>query len=116
MTMAIITQNLYGVNEELIQDITARIVREWHPHKIILFGSYAQGKPKEFSDLDFMVIMDSEIARPDERAMQIHKSLRDVRFPVDLLVYTPEEVTNCLQRGNVFIREIAEEGEVLYAR
>jgi predicted nucleotidyltransferase len=114
--MIAIEQNTFGISEDLIQRVTERIVRECHPHKIILFGSWAWGKPERFSDLDLLVIMDSEVGRPDIRTMQVRRLLYDFHCPMDLLVYTPEEIKACLQRGNLFIREILEEGRLLYAR
>lgn len=114
--MTAVKQNSFEISEALIQQITEKIVRECHPHKIILFGSWAWGKPKEDSDLDLLVIMDSDLARPDIRAMQVKRLLYDLHGPVDLLVYTPEEVKTCLERGNLFIRDILEEGRLLYAR
>ena len=116
MTAAAIEQNLYGINEELIQEITARIVRDWHPHKVILFGSFAWSKPKSHSDLDLFIVMDSTIARPDMRAMQIKKRLRDFDCPKDLVAYTPDEVEMCLKKQNPFIRDVLTKGRVLYAR
>lgn len=113
--MAVIEQHNFGVTEELIQEITARLVREWHPHKIILFGSCAKGKPKEFSDLDFIVIMDSEIARPDERAMQMKREFEDLDCPIVFFVYTPVEVAISLEKRNPFVRDILQKGQVLYA-
>jgi predicted nucleotidyltransferase len=113
--MIAIEQNTFGISEDLIQRVTERIVRECHPHKIILFGSWAWGKTKEYSDLDLFVVMNSKVARPDERAMQIEALLDDFNCPVDLIVYTPEEVANCLRKKNPFIRDILERGRVLYA-
>jgi predicted nucleotidyltransferase len=114
--MIAIEKNTFGISEALIQQITEKIVRECHPHKIILFGSWAWGKPHLDSDLDLLIIMDSEVARPDVRAMQVRRLLYDFHCPMDLLVYTPEEIKACLQRGNLFIQEILEEGGLLYAR
>lgn len=65
--------------------------------------------------LDLLIITDSEVARPDIRAVQVKCLLYGFHCPMDLLVYTPEEVKACLQRGNLFIREILEEGRLLYA-
>lgn len=113
--MQAIEQNTFGISETLIQQVTEKIVRECHPHKIILFGSTAWGKPKPYSDLDLFVVMNSRIARPDERAMQIEAMLDEFDCPLDLIVYTPEEVINCLRKKNPFIRDILERGRVLYA-
>jgi predicted nucleotidyltransferase len=96
--MITVEQNAFGISKALIQQITDKIVRECHPHKIILFGSLAWGKPKPHSDLDLFVVMNSPIARPDERAMQIEALLDDFNCPMDLIVYTPDEVESCLRK------------------
>jgi len=114
--MAVIEQNIFGISEALIQRATERIVRKCNPHKIVLFGSFAWGKPKQHSDLDLLVIMDSNLKRPDERAMQLKGLFDDLDCPMDLLVYTPEEITASLKRGNLFIRDILAQGRLLYAR
>jgi len=114
--MIAIEQNTFGISKDLIQRMTERIVREYHPEKIILFGSWAWGKPKRYSDLDLLIIMNSKIARPDERAMKIEAMLDDFNCPMDLIVYTPDEVESCLRKENPFVRDILEKGRVLYAR
>jgi len=116
MKMASAEQNTFGISEALIQKVTERIVRERNPHKIVLFGSFAWGKPKQYSDLDLLVIMDSNVTRPDERAMQLKALFDDLDCPMDLFVYTPEEITASLRRGNLFIRDILAKGRLLYAR
>jgi predicted nucleotidyltransferase len=113
--MITVEQNTFGISEALIQQITEKIVRQCHPHKIILFGSWAWGKPQQDSDLDLLVIMDSEVARPDIRAMEMSALFDDVDCPMDLIVYTPKEVATCLQKQNPFIRDILERGRLLYA-
>jgi predicted nucleotidyltransferase len=113
--MIAVEQNTFGISEALIQQVTERIVRECHPHKIILFGSFAWGKPKCYSDLDLFVIMDSDLRR-DRRAAKISQLFPHRRFPMDVIAYTPEEVQTSLKRGNPFIRDILEKGRVLYAR
>jgi predicted nucleotidyltransferase len=113
--MTAVEQHTFGISEALIRQITEKIVRECRPHKIILFGSWAWGKPKEYSDLDLFVVMNSKIVRPDERAMQIEALLDEFDCPVDLIVYTPEEVASCLRKNNPFIRDILERGRLLYA-
>ena len=114
--MAVITKNNYGITESLIRQIVDRIVREIHPHKIILFGSYAWGQPSEYSDLDLLVVMNSSLARPDTRAMQIEALFRDLDVPMDVIAYTPEEIENCLKKNNPFIRDIMDRGRLVYAR
>lgn len=85
------------------------------PEKIILFGSYAMGKPSVDSDIDLLVIMDTDKQR-EERFYQVSQLLRPRPFPMDILVRTPEEITRALEKGDQFIREIMTKGKILYAR
>src|SRR5215475_7418711 len=48
------------VTEALLADITQRIVEKFQPFKVILFGSYAYGTPDLDSDVDLLVVMDSD--------------------------------------------------------
>jgi predicted nucleotidyltransferase len=113
--MIAVEQNTFGISEALIQQVAERIVQECHPHKIILFGSFAWGKPRQYSDLDLLIIMDSKAKRPDERATKIEAMLDEFNCPMDLIVYTPDEVESCLRKKNPFVRDILEKGRVLYA-
>jgi len=95
-------------NKQLLQ-ITDKIKTHFNPQKIIVFGSYAWGKPTDDSDIDIFLIMESNLRR-DERARQVQKIFSQRSFPLDVIVYTPEEVEQSLKRGNPFIREILNQG------
>ena len=103
------------VTEELLASITARIVDAFHPHKVILFGSYAYGTPHIYSDIDLMVIMDSE-ETAIQRIRNVHAVGKISFLPMDVLVYTPAEVETRLAMGDYFVQEILERGKVLYQR
>lgn len=96
-----------------VQHVCDRIVAEFKPEKIILFGSYAYGVPKRDSDLDLMVVMRFE-GDPLEKAVAILKRL-NMLLPIDLLVKTPEQIEQRLKIGDRFIREVVERGKVIYA-
>lgn len=113
--MAIATKSNYGITESLIRQIVDRIVREFHPYSVILYGSYARDDHQSDSDLDLFVVMESDLRR-DLRSVAICKLFGDRHFPLDVIAYTPSEAEVSLARGNPFIREIMEEGRVLYAR
>lgn len=100
------------VTRSLIRKYADQIVRQFHPNKIILFGSYAYGKPTEDSDVDMLVIMPFE-GKGVRKATEILLAT-DPRFPIDLLVRTPEQIRTRLKLGDFFIREITEKGKVLY--
>jgi predicted nucleotidyltransferase len=103
------------VTEEVLQAMVHRLVIGLHPCKIILFGSYGYGTPTLDSDVDLLVILDTP-ARPVDRYLRVSRLLRPRPFPLDLLVKTPEEITQALKRSDAFIREIIVQGRVLYER
>jgi predicted nucleotidyltransferase len=92
-----------------------RIVQEFNPERIIVFGSHAYGRPAPDSDVDLLIVMESD-ERPATRASQISKLLRPRPFPMDILVRTPQEIQQRLEMGDYFIQEILERGKVLYER
>jgi len=100
---------------EMIQDIVQRIVAGYAPQKVILFGSYAYGEPDEDSDIDLLIIKDTD-KRPIERWMEVKRLLRDrsSRVSVSPLVYTRREFEYRLAIKDFFIQEVLEKGEVLY--
>ena len=82
-------QRTQEVNE-IIEAIKQRLVEQYHPKKIILFGSYANGQPTTDSDLDLLLIMDTDLP-PLERNLAARKAVGPVTLPVDIFVFTPEE-------------------------
>lgn len=88
------------------------IARRFKPDKIILFGSYAYGRPNADSDVDLLVIMPFD-PRQGRKSLEIRQSLR-AGFPVDLLVRRPEDVEDRLARGDTFLKEVTRKGRVLY--
>jgi predicted nucleotidyltransferase len=91
------------------------LIAQVQPQKIILFGSYAYGDPTPDSDVDLLIVMETTDP-PTERFMRVARLLRPRLFPVDILVYTPEEIEDALKRNNFFIREICTRGITLYER
>ena len=76
--------------QEQIDEITKKIVENFHPKKIILFGSYAYGTPTEESDLDLLIVKDSDLPTRSQNRM-VRKLLSGSKVPVDILVKTPYE-------------------------
>jgi predicted nucleotidyltransferase len=100
---------------EALPRAVQRIVEALQPEKVVLFGSYAYGRPTPDSDVDLLIIM--ETSAPDkERYLSVCRLLRPRPFPVDILVRTPREVARALEKGDFFIREIMSQGKVLYER
>ncbi|OGU15761.1 MAG: hypothetical protein A2X61_02410 [Ignavibacteria bacterium GWB2_35_12] len=103
------------INQEKITEVINRIVLGFNPDKIILFGSYATGKPTENSDLDFLIIKNSELTRP-ERAKELRKLLYGMKVPMDLLVYTPSEIEESINTKYSFVNEVFKTGKTVYER
>ena len=95
-----------------IKELSQQIAREFHPQKIILFGSYAYGKPAWDSDVDLLVVMPFK-GRPNRQAVKIRSRI-DTQVAFDLLVRTPQQITRRLAMGDLFIRDIFERGKVVY--
>lgn len=99
-------------NNKEIKRLCNKIAREFHPHKIILFGSHAYGEPEWDSDVDLLVIMPFK-GTPHRQAVTIRNQI-EAGVALDLLVRTPQQISRRLAMGDSFIREILERGKVLY--
>ena len=95
-----------------IRRVCAQIAREFRPGRIILFGSYAYGKPGPDSDVDLLVIMPLK-GRSTDQAIEISKRLEH-RFPIDRVVRSPEEVRQRLAWNDFFLREATQKGLLMY--
>jgi predicted nucleotidyltransferase len=100
-----------------IEEILEKIITEYDPQKVILFGSYAYGRPDEESDIDLLIIKETD-KRPIERWIELKRLLRDRSrmVAVSPLVYTPRELEERLVSRDFFIQEVLEKGKVLYGR
>jgi predicted nucleotidyltransferase len=95
-----------------IEDFSRRLVQEFKPRKVVLFGSYARGTPTINSDVDLLIILPFD-GKPVFKSVEMRLKLRPP-FPVDLVVRTPERVRERLEMGDGFMRELIEERKVLY--
>ena len=102
-----------AIDDKLIQHITDTIVRHFHPRRIILFGSRARGEAHPDSDVDLLVEMDTSLPF-HERITRVYEAFGLRQFPLDVLVFTPEELAE--ERTRVYsVAKIAErEGKVVY--
>lgn len=102
-----------NVEKKLIS-ITKKLVKEYQPEKVILFGSYAWGTPHTESDIDLFLIKKSSDRRI-ERERDVQRILWGSNMPIDTIVYTPQEVQRRLEVGDFFIEKILKNGKVLYS-
>lgn len=102
--------------ESKIESIVNRIVEDFKPEKIMLFGSYAWGKPKSDSDVDLFIVKDDTQKNTREMAVDLERILSERNIPIDLLVYKPDQVEKRLNIRDPFITKIFQDGKVLYER
>jgi predicted nucleotidyltransferase len=97
-----------------LDDLVSNIKKNYSPEKIILFGSYNDGTYKEDSDIDLLVVKNTN-KHPVWRRVEARKASR-AKIPMDILVYTPDEIKKLLADKSFFIMEIMEKGKILYER
>jgi predicted nucleotidyltransferase len=103
------------VDSNTFSEIVRRIRAVADPQKIVLFGSRARGDHRPDSDIDLLVIEDSQLPR-HRRAIPLYAALADLSLNVDteVIVYTPAEVEEWRNAGAAFVTTALREGTVLY--
>jgi len=100
------------ISMDEIRNLADRIAQEFHPEKIILFGSYAEGRPTDDSDVDLFIVLPCQ-GKPWEMAAVVRGRIRP-SFPVDLVVRPPQELCKRLEMGDIFFQSILRNGKLLY--
>lgn len=99
------------IPQRTIDAVIRRIVDNFHPQKIILFGSYAYGTPRPESDVDLLIVM--KTVGKERKSLEIRRTL-SVNFGLDLVVYSPERLHQRIKMGDSFLQEIVQHGKVVY--
>jgi len=107
------------ITDDIIRQITDRILAHVSPVRIVLFGSCARGEITRDSDVDLLIVEDEPFeanrSRHDE-AVRIRRSLNGLGVPIDILVFSPDEVLKWSQAKNHVVAHALREGKVLYER
>ncbi len=103
-----------SIPRESIETVVRQIVERFQPEQIILFGSYAYGRPGPGSDVDLLVVMDTSL-KEMEQAVRICQAI-EYHFGLDLIVRTPATIARRLALGDSFLQEATRKGKVLYER
>ena len=98
-----------------IRAVVRFIAETYDPEKIILFGSYAYGNPGPVSDVDLLVVMDTQLTERQQR-LEISRALHSRPFGIDIIVRTPANLADRVANRDYFLREIVTKGKVMYAR
>src|SRR5262249_23455249 len=96
-----------------IRRFACDVASRFHPEKIILFGSYAYGRPLKDSDVDILIVMPTR--NELDQAVKICLAV-EYHFPLDLLVRTPKNLAWRLAEGDSFLRGVVDRGKVLYEK
>lgn len=100
---------------DTLESVVERLIDGYQPDRIILFGSRATGAARDGSDIDLVIVKETD-QRPIDRRVEVEGLLSDRRVPLDLLVYTPRELRELYAAGDPFIVTVVETGRVLYMR
>ena len=90
------------------------VATEFHPSRIVLFGSYAAGNATPDSDVDVLVVMPLPRGRRDVQQAALIRDRVRAAFPMDVIVRSPEQIARRLALGDGFIRDVMEHGRVMY--
>ena len=102
------------VDQKQIDKLSERIAQEFHPERIILFGSYAYGQPGPYSDVDLLVLLPFE-GTGFRKSLEILNRV-DPDFSVDLLARRPDDTARRYSEGDPLIREALDRGKIMYER
>lgn len=105
------------IESEIISKVVNRLVSNYEPLKVFLFGSYASGHPDDDSDIDLLIIKDTKEPFFD-RLTRVRQAVSGTHptVPFDPIVLTPEELEERSRVGDQFILGILESGQLVYAR
>jgi len=98
-----------------VEAVLQRLIDAYDPERVILFGSHATGAAERESDIDLLIVKETD-RRPTDRRIEVERLLSDRRIPLDILVYTPQELRDLYAAGSPFVEDVIETGRVLYMR
>jgi len=98
-----------------VEAVLQRLIDAYDPERVILFGSHATGAAERESDIDLLFVKETD-RRPTDRRIEVERLLSDWRIPLDILVYTPQELRDLYAAGSPFVEDVIETGRVLYKR
>ena len=100
---------------DALDEIVSRIAERFHPERIILFGSYATGGADDDSDVDLLVVADTDLPEP-RRFPAVSRLLADYPVAFDIIVKTPEEYRRWRSVVNHIVYFAHKYGKVVYER
>jgi len=102
------------LDDALLRTVTQRLVAEFQPDQVWLYGSHAWGNPHDDSDVDLLVVVPHSDETPIRRSQRAHRCLRGLRMPKDVLVETRQEVDRVKELKTSLENTILSRGRRLY--
>lgn len=103
------------VDERRIQQVGVQLAEASGASRVVLFGSYARGEVTDRSDVDLMVVAESDLPR-HKRAAELYKQFRPYPFGMGIVVYTPQEIEEGKKSALSFVSTVLRERKTLYER
>lgn len=103
------------ISPEKIGAIVNKIVTDYQPDKIMLFGSYALGHATEDSDLDLLIVKDTGLPR-HQRGREVRRFLYGLKIPMDIVVATPQEIEQSRFQPYSFLTNALHSAKTVYER
>lgn len=103
------------IDHQEIQRVATRIGEAANAERVILFGSHARGEAGGTSDVDLLIVAQSDLPR-HKRSRELYKLFRPYPFAMDLIVYTPEEIQRGKRSPVSFVSTVLREGKTVYVR
>ena len=103
------------VSMDTIRRAARKVAAEIRPEQVILFGSYAYGKPNSDSDVDLLLVIRKNSRKARQTALLKASSALDPRpFPLDLLIRSKSQMKSRIAQGDFFLQDILDHGRILY--
>ena len=115
MATSATTTDWPAVTDELLAEVVRRILSTGSPLKIVLFGSRARGDAQPDSDLDLLIVEESDLPR-HKRSPRYYDALAGVFPSKDIVVWSPDEIGRWSGSPSHFVTAALREGRVLYER
>jgi predicted nucleotidyltransferase len=103
------------VDKDDIKRVARQIALALNAEQVILFGSHARGEATPYSDVDLLIVAESDLPR-FKRSRKLYRQFRPYPFSMDLLVYTPQEIEKGKKSSLSFVSTVLREGTVIYVR
>ena len=101
------------LNEESLTEVSRRIIDGFAPERVILFGSYAEGRATSDSDLDLLVVTARPLSRK-ERLARTQGLFRDIPLPIQVIIISRQEFEETRDVIGGIAYPAAKYGRVIY--